>query len=235
MRLREARFFSGIGRMKPGVTIQQAQADLARVQQQLGEQYPQTDKGWSAIAGDLKEQRVGDYRRTLFLVFGAVALLLLIAVANISGLTLAQLHQREREMAIRSSVGASRGQVIGTVMREVLLIAAAGAVCGAAVSLLLVNVMSKTFADLPRMAEAHLRLARAGFRGRVQPGGDGPVRRRFRRFNPRAPIWLRCWPNRRAAFPADAAIAARLGGRATRFHRAAARERRACFCAATTT
>lgn len=153
MRLREARFFSGIGRMKPGVTIQQAQADLARVQQQLGEQYPQSDKNWSAVALDLKEQRVGDYRRTLLLVFGAVALLLLIAVANISGLTLAQLHQREREMAIRSSVGASRGQVIGTVMREVLLVAAAGAVCGAAVSALLISLMSKIFADLPRMTE----------------------------------------------------------------------------------
>ncbi|HTB14784.1 MAG TPA: ABC transporter permease [Bryobacteraceae bacterium] len=153
MRLREARFFSGIGRMKPGVTMQQAQADLARVQQQLGEQYPQTDKGWSAVTQDLKEQRVGDYRRTLLLVFGAVALLLLIAVANISGLTLAQLHQREREMAIRSSVGASRGQVIGTVMREVFLIAAAGAACGALISMLLVNVMAKTFTDLPRMSE----------------------------------------------------------------------------------
>jgi putative ABC transport system permease protein len=153
MRLREARFFSGIGRMKPGVTIQQAQADLARAQNQLGEQYPQSDKGWSAITSDLKEQRVGDYRRTLLLVFGAVALLLLIAVANISGLTLAQLHQREREMAIRSSVGASRGQVIGTVMREVLLIAVAGAAFGVAVSILLINIMSKTFADLPRMAE----------------------------------------------------------------------------------
>jgi putative ABC transport system permease protein len=153
MRLREARFFSGIGRMKPGVTIQQAQADLARVQTQLGEQYPQTDKGWSAITSDLREQRVGDYRRTLLLVFGAVALLLLIALANISGLTLAQLHQREREMAIRSSVGASRGQVIGTVMREVLLIATIGAGCGAAVSALLIGVMSRVFADLPRMTE----------------------------------------------------------------------------------
>jgi putative ABC transport system permease protein len=153
IRLREARFYSGIGRMKPGVTIQQAQADLARVQQQLGEQYPQSDKGWSAIAADLKEQRVGDYRRTLLLVFGAVALLFLIAVANISGLTLAQLHQRERELAIRSSVGASRGQVIGAVMREMLLIAAAGAACGALVSVLLIGVMSKAFADLPRMAE----------------------------------------------------------------------------------
>jgi putative ABC transport system permease protein len=127
MRIRQARFYSGIARMKPGVTMPQAQADLARVQSQLGERFPQTDKDWSALVGDLKEQRVGDYRRTLFLVFGAVGMLLLIAVANIAGLTLAQLHQRQREMAIRSSVGASRAQVIAAVMREVLLIAFASA------------------------------------------------------------------------------------------------------------
>ncbi len=153
MGIREARFYGGIGRMKPGVTMQQAQADLARVQQQLGEQFPQTDKGWSAIAYDLKEQRVGEYRRTLLLVFGAVALLLLITMANISGLTLAQLHQREREMAIRSSVGASRLQVIATVMREIFLIAAAGAALGATLSVWCVALVSKLFADIPRMVE----------------------------------------------------------------------------------
>ena len=151
--MREARFYGGIGRMKPGVTIAQAQADLARVQRQLGVEFPRTDKDWSAQVGDLKEGRVGDYRRTLLLVFGAVGLLLLIAVANIAGLTLAQLHQREREMAIRSSVGASRGQVIATVMREVMLIAGTGAVLGAGAAAVGVNVMGKVFAGLPRMTE----------------------------------------------------------------------------------
>jgi putative ABC transport system permease protein len=153
MRLREARYFRGVGRMKPGVTIEQAQADLARVQRQLGEQYPQTDKDWSALAKDLKETRVGGYRRTVLLVFGAVALLMLIAVANIAGLTLAQLHQREREMAIRSALGASRGQVVATVMREVLLIAAGGAVLGGTVAMWGVKLMAVVFPDLPRMAE----------------------------------------------------------------------------------
>ena len=153
MRIREARFYSGVGRMKAGVTIAQAQADLAGVQQRLGEQYPKTDKDWSALASDLKEQRVGDYRRTLLIVFGAVGLLLLIAVANIAGLTLAQLHQREREMAIRSSIGASRGQVIATVMREVLWIAMAGAAIGSAGAAAAIGVVSKIFADLPRMTE----------------------------------------------------------------------------------
>lgn len=153
MRMREARFYSGVGRMKAGVTIAQAQADLARVQHQLGEQFPQTDKDWSAMVRDLKEAQVGDYRRTLLLVFGAVGLLLLIAIANIAGLTLAQLHQREREMAVRSSVGASRGQVVATVMREVLVIAAAGAALGGAAAYYSVKLMARLFADLPRIAE----------------------------------------------------------------------------------
>jgi putative ABC transport system permease protein len=153
MRVREARFYNGVGRLKPGVTMQQAQTDLARVQHQLGEQYPQTDKGWSVSVRDLKEARVGDYRKTLLLVFGAVGLLLLIAMANVAGLTLAQLHQREREMAIRSSVGASRQQVIATVMREVLLIAAGGALAGGVVAMWGVRLMASVFADLPRMSE----------------------------------------------------------------------------------
>src|SRR5207245_3743724 len=90
MRYRDARFYGGVCRMKPGVTIAQAQQDLARVQLELGRQFPQTDKDWSALVGDLKEARVGDYRRALLFVFGAVALLLLIAVANVAGLVLTQ-------------------------------------------------------------------------------------------------------------------------------------------------
>jgi putative ABC transport system permease protein len=153
MRARDARFFSGVGRMKPGVTIEQAQADLARVQRQLGEQFPKTDKDWSAIVGDLKEYRVGSYRRTLLLVFGAVGVLLAIAIANIAGLTLAQLHQRERELAIRGSVGASRFQVVAMVMREVVLIAIAGAALGSSGALIAVKLMASAFAGLPRIPE----------------------------------------------------------------------------------
>ena len=152
-RMRENRFMSGVGRIKPGVTIEQAQADLARIERQLGEQFPQTDKDWSAIASDLKEQRVGQYRRALLLMFGSVGLLLFIAVANIASLTLAQLHQREREMAIRSSVGASRGQVIAMVMREVLLISGVGAAGGATLAASLIGIVTRHFAELPRIAE----------------------------------------------------------------------------------
>ncbi len=149
MRIREARFYTGIGRMKPGVTIAQAQADLAHVQQQLGEQYPQTDRGWSAVVRDLKETRVREYRKTLLFVFGAVALLLAIAVANIAGLMLTQLQRREREMAIRSSIGATRGQILAAVMREILLMAALSAALGCAVAAWLLQALGKLFTTLP--------------------------------------------------------------------------------------
>ena len=155
VRLRQNRFFSGVGRMRPGVTIQQAQADLARVERALAAEFPETDKDWSAIVTDLKSYRVGSYRRALLLMFASVVLLLLIAVANIAGLTLAQLNRREREIAIRSSVGASRAQVIAMVMREILLIAAAGAVCGGTVAAMLIRIVARRFAELPRITELH--------------------------------------------------------------------------------
>ena len=101
MQARDARFFGGVGRMKPGVTPRQAQDDLSRVQADLGRQFPKTDQGWSALVSDLKDARVGEYRSSLSMLFAAVVMLLLIACANSGGLMLGQLHRREREMAIR--------------------------------------------------------------------------------------------------------------------------------------
>jgi putative ABC transport system permease protein len=156
VRVREARFLSGVGRMKPGVSIEQATADLVRVQQALGEQYPASDKGWSVSVADLKTLRVGEYRRALALVFAAVALLLVIAVANIAGLMLVQLRRRARELSIRQAVGGSRIQIIGALLREVLVLAAAGALAGAAAASWLVGLFAKLFATVPRMNELAL-------------------------------------------------------------------------------
>jgi len=156
LRIREARFLGGIGRLKPGVTLAQAAADLARVQQALGERYPASDKGWSASVTDLKEIRIGDYRRALWLVFGAVALLLAIAVANIAGLLLVQLRGRARELAIRQALGGSRGRIVAAVMTDILLIAGIGSAAGAASADGLVRLFAKTFATVPRMNELRL-------------------------------------------------------------------------------
>jgi predicted permease len=151
--VRAARFLSGVGRMKGGVTIDQATMDLKQVQDALGEQYPASDKGWSASVADLKELRVGEYRRGLSLVFTAVALLLAIAVANIAGLMLVQLRRRARELSIRQAIGGSRGQIVAAIMREVAVIAIAGAAAGAAGAHWLVMLFTKVFATVPRMNE----------------------------------------------------------------------------------
>jgi predicted permease len=150
---RSARFMSGVGRMKPGVTIEQAAMDLKRTQEALGEQFPATDKGWSASVGDLKELRVGEYRRGLTLVFTAVALLLAIAVANIAGLMLVQLRRRARELSIRQAIGGSRTQLVMAIMREVAVIAVAGATAGTAGAYWLVTLFTRVFATVPRMNE----------------------------------------------------------------------------------
>ncbi|PYT21785.1 MAG: hypothetical protein DMG58_31430, partial [Acidobacteria bacterium] len=156
MRHRDARFLSGVGRMKAGVTMAQAQNDLANAQRELGRQFPQTDKGWSALVGDLKKFRIENYRHALLFVLAAVALLLLVAVANVAGLMLTQLQRREKELAIRSSIGATRGQVVGGLMREVLLIASAGVCLGCAAALWLVDFLKTLLTDLPRVAEIHV-------------------------------------------------------------------------------
>jgi putative ABC transport system permease protein len=150
---RQARFLSAIGRMRRGVTLEQAQSDLARVQRQLGEQYPQTDKEWGVQLLDMKDVRVGEYRRALILLFAAVALLLIIAVANVAGLMLVQLRRRAAEFAIRSAIGASHRQVVAVVMREVAILALAGGVGGAVVAGWLTGAIGAGFTDVPRMSE----------------------------------------------------------------------------------
>jgi putative ABC transport system permease protein len=189
MRIREARFFSGVGRMKPGVTVAQAQADLAAVENQLGEQFPASDRGWSAVVGDLKEARVGNFRRGLFLVLGAVVLLFLIAIANTAALSLTQVMRRSGEFAIRGALGANRWQIAGGVLRESAIVAALSATGGAALAALLLRLLRSRLADLPRPAEIVLdwrALAVATFAGCVAAllCGLVPVIQATRRSSP---------------------------------------------------
>jgi len=163
LRVREARFLSGVARMKAGVTTAQAEADLARVQRALAAEYPRSDSGWSVTVGDLKDSRVGAYRRPLWLVFAAVSLLLLVAVTNIAGLMLVQLRRRGRELAVRAALGASRRRLVGTIAREAALVAAAGAMLGTLLSTWLVRLLASAFASLPRAGEITLNVRALAF------------------------------------------------------------------------
>ena len=151
--MRDARFITGVGRIKPGFRIDDARADLARIQNALGDEFPGTDRGWSAEVRDLKSLRVDDFRRPLMLVLGAVGLLFAIAIANVAGLVLVQLHRRASELAVRAAIGASRAQVVAAVLREIAIIAAAGAAAGAAASVWLTRLASVAFASIPRMVD----------------------------------------------------------------------------------
>jgi predicted permease len=152
-RLREDRFLSGVGRRRDGVTLAEARADLARVQRELAAQYPSSDAGWSADVRDLREARVGDFRRPLVFVFAAVALLFAIAVANVAGLVLVQLQRRTTEFAMRAALGASRSRIAAAILREVLLLAAAASVLAALTAWWLTALAGSLLTTLPRAAE----------------------------------------------------------------------------------
>jgi putative ABC transport system permease protein len=153
MRMREARFFSGLGRLKPGVTIVQARDDLTAVQNQLGDQFPATDRGWTAVVSDLKEARVGNYRRGLFLVLSSVVLLFLIAIANTAALSLTQVTRRSGEFAIRGALGASRWQIASGVLQESAIVALVSAAAGSALASGILALLRSRLAALPRPAE----------------------------------------------------------------------------------
>lgn len=160
---REARFVGGIGRMKAGVTMAQASADLDRVQRALAAEFPKTDRGWSVVLGDLKTARIGAVRRPLALVFGAVGLLLAIAIANVAALTLVQLRRRTRELAVRMAIGGARRQIVADITRESGLVALGGIGIGWLVATVWLGALRQMFATVPRVNEVALDLRALAF------------------------------------------------------------------------
>jgi putative ABC transport system permease protein len=156
MRVRDARWESAVGRLKEHATLQSAQADLSAVQTRLAAQFPATDANWLPIVEPLKEFTVHGVRRSLWILFGAVSFVLLITCANVACLLLAQAHSREREMAVRFSLGARRGQVIRGLLLEAFCLAIPGCLLGLAVSFAGTSLFRHAAAVLPRADEIHL-------------------------------------------------------------------------------
>ncbi len=156
LQFRDSHWESAIGRLKEGVSMQAAQGDLAAVQARLGEQYPATDANWTPVVEPLKEDTVGGVRRSLWILFGAVSFVLLITCANVACLLLARAHRREREIAVRFSLGARRSQVIRELLLEAFCLAIPGCVLGLAVSFAGIGLFRRAAAILPRADEIQL-------------------------------------------------------------------------------
>jgi putative ABC transport system permease protein len=141
-------------RLKAGVDLKHAQAEMDTISSQLQQQYPVDDAGWGAVVVPLREELVGDVRPALLVLLGAVAFVLLIACANVTNLTLAKTWGRKKEIAIRTVLGASRGRVLRQVLLETMMLSLAGGVLGVFLARVIVSLIVANFSDeLPRFWE----------------------------------------------------------------------------------
>jgi len=123
---RDARHLRAIARLKPGVTIEQAQSELSVIAQRIEQAHPLTNKGYGVAVVSITDEITGGIRPTLLMIFGAVIFVLLVACANVANLLLARATVRHKEITIRSAIGAGRGQLIRQLLTESLLLAVLG-------------------------------------------------------------------------------------------------------------
>jgi len=153
---RDSTWYTVIGRLKPSVTLAEARADMTLVQARLGKSYPKPDADLAVAIHPLKELAVGDSRHSLWMLFAAVSLLLLIACTNIAALLLARATQRQHEIAIRFSLGASRGAVVAQLLSEAFVLSLLGALLGFFVAGAASDIFRYLADGLPRVDEIRL-------------------------------------------------------------------------------
>src|SRR5262249_28018343 len=146
-----------LGRLKPGVTVQQASAEMGTIAARLEQLYPGDNLNFGATVSGLQETIVGNVRLLLLILFGAVALVLLIACANVANLLLARAAARGQEVAIRSALGASRGRLVRQLLTEGLMLAVLGGLAALPFASAMVKfLIGLAPRDIPRVEDVAL-------------------------------------------------------------------------------
>lgn len=152
--VRNVHWFGAIGRLKPGVSPEQAEADMKTIASQLEQSYPQTNKGWSATVVRSIDQSVGTIRPALMILLAGIGFVLVMASVNVANLLLARSIAREKELATRAALGAGRSRIARQLLTESVLFAVAGGLVGMIVMWwTLRGLIAFAPPDLPRMNE----------------------------------------------------------------------------------
>src|SRR5438445_3230990 len=151
---RDNRVWSAIARLNTGIDLKQAQTRLSAINAQLNRQFPETNKGWDAFLWTLHERLVREVKPSLLALLGAVGFVLLIACANVANLLLARGAARQKEIAIRAAMGASRTRVLRQMLTESILLAAIGRVAGLVLSIWLTDLLMSMLPEgVPRLEQ----------------------------------------------------------------------------------
>ena len=158
------RFLNVVGRLKPGVDIEQAQSEMTVINERLAQNYVETNRAWNVKLTKLHDRLVGNLRASLLILLGAVTLVLLIACANVANLQLARATYRQREIAVRTALGASRFRIIRQLLTESVLLSIVSGAVGLALSIWLTRLLvSISPPNSPRFEEIGMDFRVFGF------------------------------------------------------------------------